>query len=500
MNIETRFSHDKVKHDQENNVHLVVSLKAPKTDWQKKRPPICIIPVVDVSGSMEGQKIDYAKKSVMKLIDHLQPGDYCGLVTFTTDVETVFKPVEVTQSKKEQLRAKVQELHAQHSTNFAGGMLEGLEHLNKSDLPDGCILRVVMLTDGIANCGPAVAPNDILNALKANLGKGTVSAFGYGTDCNQELLSSVAKVGKGNYAYIKNPDDALSAFAKELGGLLSTYAQNILIEVAPHNGHVIEEVLSDVDVEQKDKTVKIKLPEIFAEEERHLVLSFKLSEQTQALPRAMNVADVNVSYDLLDENAKKTTKTEELKAKIQFVKDGEQQEKPTPEVDKIIGLAQLVKAQVEAESHAARGEYKTAGGVMLRAENSLRARGLTAHANVARGLAPRMASAGVYAASGGYRASMKGANSRAYGTSGMDDEAYVQVQAMGVVAENSVQVDLMREFTTNENVVPPVNVAVSPGGEVKIAAPPGGSIKISAPAKKEKKEKTLAKKRSTSRW
>ena len=84
MKIQPRFTHDKVRFDKTNDVHLVVSLKAPKLDWEAKRPPVCIIPIIDVSGSMKGEKLDYAKKTLLKLVDHLRPGDYCGLGAFAT--------------------------------------------------------------------------------------------------------------------------------------------------------------------------------------------------------------------------------------------------------------------------------------------------------------------------------------------------------------------------------------------------------------------------------
>ena len=72
MKVEARFTHDKLDHSKQNEIHVVVSLTAPKKDWEKERQPICIIPVIDVSGSMQGEKLDYAKQSVIKLIDHLR--------------------------------------------------------------------------------------------------------------------------------------------------------------------------------------------------------------------------------------------------------------------------------------------------------------------------------------------------------------------------------------------------------------------------------------------
>ena len=296
MKIQTRFTHDKVRFDKPHDVHLVVSLKAPKLDWETKRPPVCIIPIIDVSGSMKGEKLDYAKKTLLKLVDHLRPGDYCGLGAFATQVYEIQAPIEMTQASKDALKNRIGDLRDTDSTNFSGGLELGLKWGSKVDVGKDMLVRVIMLTDGCANHGIASAEG--LAQIVDTRGKTTVSCFGYGTDANQELLADLAKRGGGNYAFIKHPDEALSAFGKELGGLLSTYAQGIVLDLAPHNGHKIEEVVSDVDVEEKDAKVIIKLGDILSEEERHVVIAMKLSEQTQALPREMNIVDVKIDFDL----------------------------------------------------------------------------------------------------------------------------------------------------------------------------------------------------------
>ncbi len=431
MHIETHFTYDKVRFDQENEVHLAVTLKAPKTDWQDKRPAVCIIPVIDISSSMSGEKLEYAKQSVIKLIDHLKPGDFCGVIAFEDAVHVLAPPMEMTQSKKDQLKAKVGELRAQACTNFSGGMIEGLSLGNNGDLPKGLLVRVIMFTDGQANRGVATKREELLPLLKQTLGKVTLSAFGYGADADQELLADLAKAGKGNYAFVKNPDDALSAFGKELGGLLSTYAQNLEIEVVPHNGHRLEEVISDVDTEQNGNNVTIKLPEILGEEERHIVVTFKLSKQAQALPRAMNVADVKITYDLLDEKGVKTKKTEEVKAKITFVKEGDEQKTPTEAVMKIVGIAQVVKIQIEAESYAKRGDFKMAFNALQQGEDHFIPLGMTGHSNVLRGMKSKMADQQAYASNQGYLNSMKSAGTRSVGTSGMDAQVFASLGDMG---------------------------------------------------------------------
>lgn len=460
--LDARLTFNKVAFDKDNEIHLVVSLKAPKIDWQAKRPRVCIIPVIDVSPSMQGQKLEYAKQSVLKLIDHLQPGDFCGIVAFGGEVFVVSKPMEVTQAKKDSLKAAVGQLAVNGSTNFSGGMCQGLDLINKGDLPSGMLMRVVMFTDGQPNTGVATTRPDIVKLLEANLGIATLSAFGYGTDADQELLADVAKTGKGNYAFIKNPEDALSAFAKELGGLLSTYAQNITIEVSPHNGHTVVETVSDVEATEDGKKVKVTLPDILSEEERHLVFKVKLDKQPNAFPRQSSVFDVNVSYDLLDEGKTKKTVTDEAKVKVQFVKADDAQEKPTPEVDKLVGLAQLVAAQVEAEEMAKNGNYAGSLAFMVNIGANYQARGLGDLAQVANNVGAKMGNAAVYAVSSGYLGSMRSVGTRSVGTSSLDPNAAKDYGVVGVSMSNAAQDHMVGSFGGGGEGVKGVGSANSP--------------------------------------
>jgi Ca-activated chloride channel family protein len=446
LDAQARLTFNTVQFDKNTDAHLVVSLKAPKIDWQAKRPRVCIIPVIDVSPSMQGQKLEYAQQSVLKLIDHLQPGDFCGIVAFGGSVAVASKPVEVTQARKDELKAKVGQLRINGSTNFSGGMCQGLELLNKGDLPDDMLKRVIMFTDGMPNTGVAITRPDIVKLLEAQLGIATLSAFGYGSDADQELLADVAKTGKGNYAFIRNPEDALSAFAKELGGLLSTFAQNLVIEVAPHNGHLITATLSDVNAEEDGNKVRVTLSDILSEEERHLVFAIKLDAQPNAFPRESSVFDVTVSYDMLDGTAQKIHQTEELKAKVQFVKADDAQAKPTPEVDRLVALAQLVQQQIKAEEMAKGGDFSGAYNALLADEDFFIPRGHGDLAAVANKMAGKMSSHGVYAANSGYLGSMKSAGTRSYGTSSLDAEASADLVGVGTQLSNEAQCQTVASF------------------------------------------------------
>ena len=192
MKTTAQLNHEKLRFDEAKDTHLVVTLTAPPAATASARQPVCVIPVLDVSGSMEGKKLHYAKQSILKLVDHLAPGDFCGVVLFSTEVETLAAPAAMTPAEKESLRAAVGRIEARSNTNLAGGLLAGLDHARIARLPAGMPVRVILFTDGLANTGPAKGAKELCALLEANRGEATVSAFGYGDDADQELLRELS--------------------------------------------------------------------------------------------------------------------------------------------------------------------------------------------------------------------------------------------------------------------------------------------------------------------
>jgi uncharacterized protein YegL len=447
MKVEAKLTYGKVRFDQETDAHLVVTVTAPEATTGDQRPPLCIIPLVDVSPSMEGAKLAYAKRSLIKLIEHLSANDYCGLVAFSYSAQTLSKPIKCTPEAKEELKRKVQGLSLSGATNIADALLEGFKIGNNMDLPSEVITRVILFTDGAANTGPAKTPKDILALVQPNIGIASVSAFGYGDDAQQDFLSDLSKIGNGNYSFVQNPDDALTAFGKELGGLLSTYATNLTIDVSPLAGHEISQVVTDVDADEEDSgQVKIKVSDILGGETRNFVLAVKLQAQKSAFPRAVNMFDVRVRYDTLDSNLKREHGVIEAKAKAQFVKPGEQQEKPTPELDQIVGLAQVVRAQLEAEEHAKRGDYSGASSVMGSLSTVFNTRGLVGLEKVAKSIGDKVGSRNDFLRSSSYLASVKGGATRGYSGT-YEISAAQDLQSLGVMLSNTSQNTVAATFT-----------------------------------------------------
>jgi Ca-activated chloride channel family protein len=444
MKTTAQLTFEKLACGEAKDAHLVVSLHAPREDASAPRAPVCVIPVLDVSGSMDGQKLHFAKQSILKLIDHLAPGDFCGVVAFSTEVETVAPPAEMTPARKEGLKATVGRLAARSSTNLAGGLLAGLAHARDGSFPAGMLVRVILFTDGHANAGPATKVAELLTLLRANLGTATLSAFGYGADADQELLRGLSDLGQGNYAYVGSPEDALTAFARELGGLLSTCAQSIAVRVKPCDGVALTDVVSDVDAREEGGGVTIRIGELLADEVRHLVLGVRLAPRAVPLDAPVPIAQVEVTWSCL-EDGRLVSARDACKATARFVTPAEAQPRPTPGVDAIVAVAQLVRAQIEAEEAAGHGDFAEARQVMRLFQAAAVARGHGAVGEAAERLGDRLGDADSYDRSRAYRSSMRKGSTRSV-SSKFDDAAERDLKAMGRAHETAAQERMEKSF------------------------------------------------------
>jgi Ca-activated chloride channel family protein len=401
---------------------------------------------------MSGEKLHFARQSVLKLVDHLAPGDFCGVVAFSTAVETLAPPAEMTQARKDDLKALVGRLQATEQTNLGGGMLAGLDHAKVARLPEGMLVRVILFTDGLANVGPATSREALLRLLESNLGRATLSAFGYGDDADQELLRDLSTKGKGNYAYVRSPEDALTAFARELGGLLSVHAQKIEIEVRPRAGFVLTDVVSDVDTSEVEGGVRIRIPDLLADEVRNVVIEGRLEPRPAPGRGAEVVADVTVLYETL-EDGRPVRGRGTAEAKVAFVAPANAQGEPTRSVDAVVALAELVRAQIEAEEAARRGDFAGARQVMVLLQASVAARGHPAVASTAAKIADRVGDGDAYRDSTAYRASVRKGSSREVMTL-YQDEALGDLLAMGLGKTTEAQDRMADAFGAQKGKAP----------------------------------------------
>lgn len=367
LKVSTRLDFEKVALDKKNIVHLLVTLEGVKPA-HSTRKPLSIMGTIDVSSSMGeqgGKKIDYAKKSAAKLVEHLSDQDVFGLVAFSDSVWTVVPAQKMTSEAKEKALREIEKLRPINSTNLSGATLEAYKLLGESSAKadKDALFRAFLFTDGQPTSGET-GKDRLIEIAGQKPDKGSLSCFGYGEGCDGELLSSMARKGSGNYYFVGSPDECPKFFGAELGGLLSCVAQTIKVKFKANKGVKLLEVLNDLDVDanpgQTEATVTVD--DAYSAERRRVLVKLELPETEKALAaRPIKIMDISVEYHDLLANA---AASEETVVKIEYVKDDEVQKDANKDVLEQIALTEAAKAQEAAIKFADAGNFAAAQSVI----------------------------------------------------------------------------------------------------------------------------------------
>jgi uncharacterized protein YegL len=343
MKIKITLGKHKVRANEGHDAWVLVRLMAPVQPANARRPPLSIVPCVDVSGSMEGAKLTAVKDALARLVEHLVPGDSVGLVSFSEEGRVIVPVTEVSQQSRHHLHAAVQRLATEGSTNLADGLLKGCQALTQAGSANSRS-RLVLLTDGQANCGVATSGAELRALVKRELGTLSLSAFGFGTDCDHSVLGELAEEGGGSFAFIQNEDGVLTAFARELGGLVSTYASDVRIRMVPLAGAAVEERVGDV-------LYQAEFP-----------WCVPLALLQHAEGQNVEVAHVEVKY----RDAAGSEQELRVPVLVDYVKGGSEDRQLDPQVQRARDERLLSQAQTTAEGHAGKGDYVAAQRALSR--------------------------------------------------------------------------------------------------------------------------------------
>jgi Ca-activated chloride channel family protein len=208
-----------------------------------------VVAVVDVSGSMSGEKLAQAKAALEQLVSSLRAEDRFRLIAFESGVRR-FAAQWTTVSTESRRRALewVRALEAGGGTNIAGALDDAYS------LPpaDGALGVVVFLTDGLPTVGEQ-DPERIAAQADARRGAFRVFSFGIGYDVNAYLLDRLTEQARGRTEYITPGGDIEQA----VGALASRIASPVLTDVTLEGGEGVE--LYDVQPRA--------LPDLFAGDE-----------------------------------------------------------------------------------------------------------------------------------------------------------------------------------------------------------------------------------------
>ena len=243
------------------------------------REPLSLVLVLDRSGSMQGQKLDTAKRAAEAVIDRLEERDRVAIVVFDDRIDVVQQTVPATREIKARIRSALAEIAARSMTALHEGWLTGCRAIADDTLPalDAGLARCFLLTDGLANVG-LTDPEQIAReaaGIRENAHIGT-STFGIGPDYDEALLGPMAVAGGGQFHHLRTASEIAHTFVGELGELLAVAASQVRVELevdpAVDVAVISEYWLSQGQTEPARWSVMVG--DLLAGEERHIVVRF----------------------------------------------------------------------------------------------------------------------------------------------------------------------------------------------------------------------------------
>ncbi|HYU00448.1 MAG TPA: VIT domain-containing protein [Gemmatimonadales bacterium] len=183
-----------------------------------------IVAVLDVSGSMSGDKLDQARAALVQLLGTLRRGDRFRIVTFGSGVRRYAAGwTEVSADNVHAAQDWVRRLDTNGGTNIAGALTEAF-----AERPgEGALGVVVFLTDGLPTVGET-DPERIADQAEHGRGPFRVFAFGIGYDVNTYLLDRLTDRARGVTEYIRPGGDIEQA----VGSLATKISSPVLTDLA----------------------------------------------------------------------------------------------------------------------------------------------------------------------------------------------------------------------------------------------------------------------------
>jgi Ca-activated chloride channel family protein len=182
--------------------------------------------VIDVSGSMSGQKIEQARAAGKQLLGTLSPMDRFRLIDFSSDVRT-FRD-SYSSATRDNIRAAeryLDQLDAQGSTNISGALDEALS----MPVQAGRLPIILFLTDGQPTVGERDASVIGSNVAKQR-GSRRLFTFGVGADLNVSLIEQLALEGRGTASFVR-PEESVE---RAVGIVASRLTSPLVTDVRVH--------------------------------------------------------------------------------------------------------------------------------------------------------------------------------------------------------------------------------------------------------------------------
>lgn len=160
--------------------------------------------ILDVSGSMSGEKLEQAKKALLYCVHNLNANDRFNIIRFSTEAYSLFKTVEKADKRNiNEAKRFIGDLKAIGGTNIEEAFNLAFKNYKESSLPH----FIVFLTDGKPTIGEMNDDKLVKRILNSNKTNSRIFTFGIGDEINTHLLDKLTDVTKAWRTYVSYDED-----------------------------------------------------------------------------------------------------------------------------------------------------------------------------------------------------------------------------------------------------------------------------------------------------
>ncbi|MCP4152511.1 MAG: VWA domain-containing protein, partial [bacterium] len=201
--------------------------------------------VLDVSGSMAGEKMRQAKKALLFCVENLNRNDRFEIVRFSTEAEALFQGFAAVNNKNlQQARDYIKELKAIGGTNMDEALSLALKMKKRKGRP----YMIIFMTDGKPTIGETDEKQLVRKIKEENISDVRIFTFGIGNAINTHLLDKITEATRASRTYITPEED-------------------IEIKVSNFYSRVQSPVMTDLKLDfgkiRITKTYPVHLPDLF---------------------------------------------------------------------------------------------------------------------------------------------------------------------------------------------------------------------------------------------
>lgn len=281
-----------------------LTFQAPE-NAENQRSGVDIICIIDVSGSMRGDKMALVQKTLQFMLTQVTELDRVSIVAFNNTARKLFPLIVMNERGKTVAENAINLLGASGGTNIVGGLDLGLRIAANRKVENNST-AIILLSDGCDNeklTAYERSRASIESFQHLNFSY-TIHSFGYGADHDATTLSVIAELKNGGFYYVEKFETIAEAFANCLGELLSAIANEVSVSLTTLPSE-IKFALTKVYSSNGD--IQFTMPNIMYGDTKEAVFLLGFSPSDIIIQEAFEITPIraNVFYTLVKSGEKK---------------------------------------------------------------------------------------------------------------------------------------------------------------------------------------------------